>query len=582
MLGSSIESARPPGDGSMTDVTGTLLKHRKRLNEIAAALARHGLASWVARGRGIAGLAPIETLVHRVVSEEDLNASDGERLRGALAELGTTAIKFGQMLSLRPDVVGQDVADELSLLQAEVPADAPGVAVRTVEAQLGKPITELYGSFDREPFASGSVAQVHRATLSDGTRVAVKVLHDGADVKVREDLEVLEALAAFVESEDADLAQLRPTILVAEFAGMMEAAIDLRQELVNLQRFRANFADEPDVVIPEPYPERSGEKVLTMSMMDGHPFTDRASVAASGWDVEVLVRRAAEVYLEMIFRDGLYHADPHPGNFLLPDGEHMVILDFGDIGRLTSQRRDQLESLVIAVGTHDVDSLIDIVVELTTPPPDVDMRELRTAIETWLNRYLLIGVGHLDMNGIVASGMQLLHEHRLVVPADLALLLRVLLRLQGLGRGVETEVRVTELIEPYVHQIMVMRFDPRRIARHAGRAVRSWDHFISGLPDDLRAILEQIRTGRVAIDFRVHDADQAVDRLVDGLVTAASLMAGAQLISRRTAPLVGSFSLPGLLAAGVGAITWQRLLNRRKPHDSWVTRARKAVAVARR
>ena len=186
------------------------------------------------------------------------------------------------------------------------------------------------------------------------------------------------------------------------------------------------------------------------------------------------------------------------------------------------------------------------------------------------------------MNGIVASSMQLLHEHRLVVPADLALLLRVLLRLQGLGRGVQTEVRVTELVEPYVHQIMAMRFDPRRIARQAGRAVRSWDHFISGLPDDLRAILEQIRTGSVGIDFRIHDADHTVDRLVDGLVTAASIMAGAQLVSRRAAPLLGPFSVPGLVAAGVGVATWQRLITRRKPHDTMVTRARKALDIARR
>jgi ubiquinone biosynthesis protein len=176
----------------MTDVTGTLLKHRRRLNEITTALARHGLATWAARGGGIAGLAPIDTLVHHVVSEEDLNASEGERLRRALAKLGTTAVKSGQMLSLRPDLVGKDVADELSLLQADVPADATGVAVRTVEAQLGQPVAELYRSFEREPFASGSVAHVHRATLSDGTPVAVKVVHDGAHVKVREDLELLE------------------------------------------------------------------------------------------------------------------------------------------------------------------------------------------------------------------------------------------------------------------------------------------------------------------------------------------------------------------------------------------------------
>jgi ubiquinone biosynthesis protein len=260
----------------------------------------------------------------------------------------------------------------------------------------------------------------------------------------------------------------------------------------------------------------------------------------------------------------------------------MAILDFGDVGRLTMQRRQQLETLVIAVGTHDVEGLIDIVIELTTPPPGIDMAELRSAIETWLNRYLLVGVGHLDMNGIMSSGMQLLHEQHLVLPADLALLFRVLLRLQGLGRGVQTDVRVTELLEPYVRKMMAERFDPRRIARQFGRSVRSWDHFVAGLPSELQAILDQIRTGSVGVDFRVHDADHAVDRLVDGVITAASVLAGAQLISRRTRPMLGSYSIPGLVVAGVGVVTWQRLIARRKPRESWVTRAKNVAEMARR
>ena len=215
------------------------------------------------------------TLVHRVVSEEDVSASEGERLRAALAELGTTAIKFGQMLSLRPDVVGKDVADELALLQAEVPADAPGVAVGTVEAQLGKPVAELYGSFDRGAVRvgfgrPGSPGDTQRRNARCCEGVARR-----ADAKVRADLELLEALAAFLESEDAEIARLRPTILVAEFAAMMEAAIDLREELANLQRFRLNFAGEPDVVIPEPFPEQVGREGVDDGD-DGRPAVHRS------------------------------------------------------------------------------------------------------------------------------------------------------------------------------------------------------------------------------------------------------------------------------------------------------------------
>jgi ubiquinone biosynthesis protein len=470
--------------------------------------------------------------------------------------------------------VGEDVAAELAKLQATVAPDPPGVAQALVERELGGDVSELFRIFEPDPMASGSVAQVHRATLHDGSMVVVKVLHDGVERRVLEDLELMEAIASYVEQQDPVLAQLRPTIIVGEFSQMLHDAIDLSQELRNLQRFAMNFADEPDVVIPTPYPELSRRRVLTMSLIAGSPFTDRSSVAATGWDIDALVRRAADVYLEMIFRDSLYHADPQPGNLLLPDGSHIAILDFGDVGRISSMRKHQLEELAIAAGTNDVDSFIDVIVEITTPPPTVDMNRLRTDIDAWLNRYLLIGVGHLDMAAIISTGMQLLRENGLVLPADLSLLFRVMLQLQGIGRDLNTEVRVTQLLEPHMKKLLAERYDPRRVARHAGRTFRGWDRLASSLPGDIDDIVHQIRTGKLGLDFRIHDSDGAVDHLVDGLVAAASVLASAQLISRRTGPNLGPLSIPGAIAAGVGVVTWQRLVRRRREHKTWVSRAR--------
>jgi ubiquinone biosynthesis protein len=178
------------------------------------------------------------------------------------------------------------------------------------------------------------------------------------------------------------------------------------------------------------------------------------------------------------------------------------------------------------------------------------------------------------MTAIVSSGMELLHRRKLVLPADLALLFRVLLRLQGLGRGVGMSVRVTELLQPYLAQMMADRFSPRRIARNVARSARSWEHLVSHLPDDVESLLKQLRSGSLGVDFRVRDADHAVDHLVDGLVTAASVLAGAQLIARRAGPTLAGVSIPGLVAAGVGAMTWRRLVARRETSRSWVTRAR--------
>ena len=557
----------------------TLVRHRDRLREIGEVVARFGLADWVSRSKGLDEVTSMTGLVTRKADPMLATMSQGERLRGALVELGTTWVKFGQMLSLRSDLVGDEVARELTKLQAEVPADPPGVARACVEAELGGSTDELYASFEVEPFASGSVAQVHHATLTDGTEVVVKVVHDGADRKVLEDLDLMRAVARYVESNDPELAQFRPTILVDEFAQMMQSAVDLSQELDNLQRFTANFAGEPDVVIPTGYPDRSSRRVLTMSLIQGTTLEDRGTIEATGWDVDTLVKRATELYLEMIFRDGIYHADPHPGNFLLPDGEHMAILDFGDVGRLSTQRRLQLESLVIAVVAKDVDELTDVILELTSPPPGVDLPKLRSDIDAWMNRYLLAGVAQLDMAGIVNSGMALMHTHRLVLPADLALLFRVLLRLQGLGRGIDADVQVAELLRPYVEQMASERFDPRRMVHRAARTARSWEHLVADLPEELHAILEQIRTGDLGVDFRIHDSDGGIDRIVDGLLASASVLASAQLLSRRAGPTIGGVSLPGLVAVGVGVITWQRLAAKRAGRRSMLSRARRLATV---
>jgi ubiquinone biosynthesis protein len=566
----------------MPGLPAALVRHHERLDEIGEVFTKYGFATWVQRGSGLVSARVMQGLIDRHVDPEIVAMSDGERLRRALTELGTTWLKFGQMLSLRPDVVGEDVAGELAKLQAAVPPDPTGLAQLLVERELDGSVSDLYRAFDPDPMASGSVAQVHRATLHDGTAVVVKVLHDGVEHRVLEDLELMEGIAGYLEHEDPGLAQLRPTVIVSEFSQMLHDAIDLSKELQNLQRFALNFVDEPDIIIPKPYPELSRRRVLTMSLISGAPFTERAAVEATGWDIEALVRRAADVYLEMIFRDSLYHADPQPGNLLLPDGSHIAILDFGDVGRISSMRKRQLEDMVIAAGTHDLDGLIDVIVEITTPPPTVDMNRLRSQIDAWLNRYLLIGVGHLDMAGIISTGMQLLHDNGLVLPADLSLLFRVMLELQGIGRELDTEVRVTELIEPYMKKLLAERFDPRRIARHAGRTFRAWDRLAASLPGDIDDIVEQIRTGKVGVDFRIHDSDGAVDQLVDGLVAAASVLASAQLISRRTGPTFGSISVPGVVAAGVGMLTWQRLIRRRHEHKTWVSRAREMADLRRR
>ena len=237
------------------DIAGVLFRHRARISQIADVLARYGFARLAENADAALDTGVRARLVSRMADPSLAGLTPGQRLRGALSELGTTWIKFGQMLSLHPDLVGNDVASELAQLQSDVPPDPAGSAEATIKADLGVAVADAYGTLRPSPMASASVAQAHRATLKDGTPVVVKVVHSGAQAKVLDDLELMRALAGFVEDHDEALARYSPRTLAEEFDTMMRAAIDLRQELANLQLFSANFADEPDVVIPTPYPE---------------------------------------------------------------------------------------------------------------------------------------------------------------------------------------------------------------------------------------------------------------------------------------------------------------------------------------
>lgn len=572
----------------MTETAVVLLTHRARLAQIVRVLAHYGIAevldddtleAMVSGRRG--PLTVVSDWLTAKVDPEVARMTPGERICAALSELGTTWVKLGQMLSVRPDIVGPGMASALATLQSGVPADDPDVSLARVEEALGKPIGDLFASYTTTAFASGSVAEVHEAVLPDGRSVMVKVVHAGAAERSAEDLAILHALASQGEQDDPVLAQYRPTQLVAEFDTMLTRALDLRNEAQNLRFFGRMLGSEPDLVLPVAIDELSGPQVLTMTRVDGVHMTDRASVEEAGWEVDAFVRRATEIYLEMIFRFGVFHADPHPGNFVLPGGGRLGILDFGDVGRLSPTRRSQLEDLVLAIAAHDLDSLVDAVIDMTNPAPGSNLKALRSAVSAWADQYLLAAVGSLDLAEIVTSAMSLMHDHRMTLPSDLALFFRVLTELQGIGAELGVTSNIEELLTPYLNQTIQERFSPRRMARRARRSAHRWSTFLDGLPDDLTALLDGVREGKVAIDLNIHDVDHVGDRLVDAAIAAASILASAQLVSRSTGPTVAGVSVPGLVAAGVGAVTWRRLASQRKAHRSLSATIRDAVSVAR-
>ena len=409
---------------------------------------------------------------------------------------------------------------------------------------------------------------MHAATLHDGTEVVVKVLHHDADRKVKSDIELMQVLARSVEALNPNLARYNPVAVVAEFSDLMSAAVNFTHELAHLQQIGANLAVEPDIVVPQAYPELSTARVLTMTRIYGGAVDSRPHLEASGWTVERFVQRTSDVFLAMIFRDGMFHADPHPGNFIVPDPGHLAILDFGDVGYLTPSRRLDFQALLLAISERDAGDFTHALMAVTRASVEVDEDVVHGDVEEWMQRWLGGGVSEQDLGPALENLLVLIREDHLTFPSDLLMPLRVLLRLQGLGLQLGSTVPLDDMLRPYLTQMLADRYKPAALLKEARRTLRSWQRLLGPLPDELAGLAVRLRREGAQVDVRLHDPDEVIDKLIDGLLASASIIGASSLLSQRTPPTVQDVSVPGVAVAAIAAVTWRRLQVRRSSHKS--------------
>ncbi|MEN8235398.1 MAG: AarF/UbiB family protein [Actinomycetota bacterium] len=537
----------------------TLVHNSKRVGQIISTIAHYGYASWVTGGMP----DQFRSAASHIGDRSLLEMSDGERLRHICLDLGTTFIKIGQLLSTRSDLVGEEIASELASLQGHVPPDPPDVIRATLESELGRPIEEVFTEFNDEPLGSASIAQVHAAQLIDGTEVVVKIQHAGVRDLIEKDLDILEALAVLVEAHDDELALYRPVAVASQLRRSLLAEIDFNLEAANLSRFRENFADEPDVVIPEPYLEASSGAALTMSFLEGAPLSD--VISDLGEKADTFARRGAEIYIEMVFRDSMFHADPHPGNIVMMDGDRVGFLDFGKVGRIDDDLSDLIDDIVIAALSRDLDGLSDGIIRICDAPPTLDRGALRSDLGDWIDRYISVGAANIDMSGAADAADKILRRHRLFMPPDVVLLMRTLVQLQGMLVETGVDVTIQEVLEPYAAMIAARQFAPKRLLRGARRTARDYERLIETFPVDAAAILEGIRRGLIEIPLDVRGLDRSVNRLVYAAITATLFAGSSRLWSSKVPPTIGGVSVPGAvgtIAAGAFAIRLLRAAHR--------------------
>jgi ubiquinone biosynthesis protein len=519
-----------------------------RLGEIAHVAVRHGFGFLIdERREGADAVSPTVR---------------GRHLRELLDELGPTFVKFGQLLSTRPDIVPPDIIAELRSLQDDVSPFPYADVERVIREDLGQPIERLFLEFNPTPLAAASIGQVHRATLPNGRQVAVKVQRPNAPRQIESDIELLEQAARLVRERVRALDFIDTRELVDEFARSIRQELDYRQEGRNAEAFYRNFAGHPHVTVPRTYWSYTRERVLTLEYISGVQLAD---LELDAWTMEQRNRLAyviAQAWLTMIFRHGLFHGDPHPANILVLSPERIGLVDFGLVGKLSERDLAKLTRLFIDAANENIEALPKRLVELGVRYPKGSDERFVAELNAIYARYYGSSLRDIDPLQLIREAFALIYRMNLRLPTRFVLLDKAIATVGAVGIDLYPDFNVFEVAKPYARSLVLERFTPRRIAGRARREGVALAQMAADMPYQLHGALEQLRAGEIefgfvhkGLDDFAHRLDVLANRLVIALVTTGGLI-GSSLIGifAKTGPHIlglNVVSALGFVASGV-------------------------------
>ncbi len=508
---------------------------RGRYQEIATVLARHGLG-WMIDQVGLGRLIPFyRHIVGR--SRGDEPYSQPEHLRMALEELGVTYIKLGQILSTRPDLIPPAYVDELSKLQDQAPPFPAEEVVRVIEEELGAPPDELFASFDVEPLASASIGQVHAARLDDGSEVVVKVRRPGIERQVERDLEVLAHVASLADRHTELGTHIDVEGWVHEFAFILRNELDYAREAQNAQQIRGNFLGESVVQVPYVHGEFTSDRTLVLERIRGVKISNIDELEAEGHDRAEIARNAVHIQLKMVFEHGFFHADPHPGNFFVLPGDAIGLIDFGMVGTIDESLRDTLLRLAIAVERQDADQAVTELLDLGVASAHVRRSLFKRDVHHLLQKYHGRSLGEISATEMFSEMTGLARKHRLQLPTDITLLLKVMAMSESLGADLDPDFELIPFARPYLRQFWFKRFSPRSQLKRVRDSSLEMLDLVGELPRHARRLLREIERGELTMHAQIEPLDElvgqlnaAINRLVMSILTGALVVALALLM----------------------------------------------------
>jgi ubiquinone biosynthesis protein len=555
----------------MTSSPPAPIRDLRRASEIVRTLAKHGFAALLRRDR----LEDVEVPPDAVPAPQD-GVAVAERVRKLLEELGPTFIKMGQILSTRPDFVPGPMLSALKTLQDDAPKLTLAEVRSMIEAELGKPADQVFASFDPEPLATASIAQVHRARLLvDGVErdVVVKVQRPGIKERMLADLSLLRWLSRALEGTIEEVSAYEPTQIVDQFERALKEELDFRHELKNILRARANFAaHEALLQVPEPFPQASAERVLVMERLTGIKVS--ATKGKKEYDPETLLHRIIEITYKQVFEDGFFHGDPHPGNILVqPDGR-IGMIDYGLWGRLTEAQQETLVELLLAITLKSPSTMTRLALRVGQPPAGFDRARFEDEIRELLDRYVGVPLEGLSAGNLIGDAVDVIRRHRIRIPPEFAVLARATATLEGVLREIYPNFDFQRIVLPYVKRLLSRRFDVARMGPELMSLLLGVRGFVNDVPGQIDQLLRDLSTGRfrVSIDpeslrgLETAERVQSLRQALTGLAAVAFL--SAAVTSLDPTPLI-AWELPivPVVAVALGALlVWGLILTFVFPH----------------
>ena len=546
------------------------IKNINRLRQILNILIRHGFGELVSQLHvfrlyilGKRFLAP---------KSEDVRAhkSTPERLRLALEELGPTFVKLGQLMSTRADWFPDEWSTEFKKLQDKVPPFPFEQVRELVEKELGKPLTEVYASFDITPVASASIAQVHFATLKDGRELAVKVRRPEIGKILDSDISIMYVIANLIVKYVPDWARFRPVEVVREFHKTIRQELDFTIEATRADRFRRNFKDDPEAYFPRVYWEYSSKKVLTMERISGIPIDEAEPLKAAGFDLKEIAERGVRVFFRQALGDGFFHADMHPGNVFVGSKGEIIHVDFGIVGQIDDELRTYLARLLYYLMKRDFKAMAKIHRDMGLIGPNVDIREFEDALIDIAEPIFGKPLAEINVSALLWKLIETAKRFDMHMQPNLLLLQKSMVVVEGVGRELYPKLNVWAVARPFIFKLMKKSIDPKAAVKKGYDTIIEMAEFTATLPSQLTSVFNKVINDRLRIEFAHLNLDElnaridkTGDRLVYGMVVAALIVGSSIIVMAGKGPMLFDLPVLGLAGYVVAGILGLRLVIKR-------------------